>query len=152
MITEKYLRDFAQDCKISAEIPPMTREHNYIAVLDKGVIKPVPLKETYLAPTDPEFFLMTTQWELGVIFHRKKQKPVWLCQHVEDLMHICIPLNAGMQWAYMLTDYNETFEAAVYVDNFSLRGRILSVLGGSPRDHLRTFFPYEWQRLECELL
>ncbi len=151
MITEKYIRNFAQENDITAAVPSMSTEMGYIAVLDKGAIRPVPLKETYMAPTDPDFFLLTTQWELGLIFHRKKQKPVWLCKYVEDLMHISIPANAGMQWAYMLTDYNETFEAAVYVENYCLRGRCLSVLGGSPRDHLRTFFPYEWQRLECEL-
>lgn len=122
-----------------------------IAVINQNTITAVPYKETYLSKADPEFFLLTTYWELGLLFYKHYGKPAWICEDISDLRDICPPMEAGMKWAYILTECENSWDACIYAEHLCINGRVVSVLGGTCCDLIRTFFPEEWQRLECEL-
>lgn len=140
------MQNAAQRYELKVDTAVAEHYSGFIAVIDQGIVSAVPYKKTYLAPTDADFFLMTCHWDLAVLFHRHHQKPVWVYEDTDDLRDICIPAHAGQKWAFILTKYNDPFDASSYAEHFSLERRVVSVLGGRSQDLMRMFFPDEWQR------
>lgn len=117
------------------------------AVINDNLVKAIPFKDSLKAPWDKDFFLLTTIPELGALFHRERNKPVWFCQYIDELRQINIPNEAGQKWAYFLTDAEEGWEAQIKADLLCRHGRVVSVNSGTCLDQIRTFFPEEWEKI-----
>ena len=76
MLFEKKMERFAKMHGLSVDTSGYKRCDGCITIINNGVISAVPYKKTYTAPSDPDFFLLTSHWELALLFHKHKQKPV----------------------------------------------------------------------------
>lgn len=146
MLFEEKMERFAKMHGLQVDTSGYKRCDGCITIINNGGMTAVPYKETYTAPSDPDFFLLTSHWDLALLFHKHKRKPVWIFDYITELRDICPPMEAGMKWAYIMTECEHAWDACIYSEYLSLNGREVSVLGGTCDDLVRTFFPDDWQR------
>lgn len=117
-------------------------------VIHDGVVAALPFERARSEniPWDPDFFLLTTHPQLAALFHEQRGKPVWFCEDLDALSKIQAPFNAGKKWAYILTECEEAWDAAIITEHYCYKGRVVSVLGGTCPDLMRTFFPEYWEK------